>query len=160
MSDAALIWNDFGADINIVNGDMMKDGGLASAVFISVFTDARSPSVTLLPLGENELKGWWGDLDQDITTGSLLWLVQREKALPEVAAQAREYIKDSLEWLVDDNIASIVAIDSQIIKPQSLQIIIKIHRGSSKEFAYLWEAVKEYESMAIQNTTILIQFIQ
>ena len=64
MSDAALVWFPFGADININNGDLSADNGLATAVMISLFTDARAPDLTLLPAGENDVRGWWGDIEE------------------------------------------------------------------------------------------------
>ena len=60
MSDAALNWYDYGADIKVENGDIVPDNGLATSVLISLFTDARAPSPDALPPGESSLRGWWG----------------------------------------------------------------------------------------------------
>jgi len=159
MSDAALVWFPFGADINISNGDLSADNGLATAVMISLFTDARVPYLTLLPAGEEELRGWWGDIDT-FKTGSLLWLINREKTLPEVATRAREACDDALKWLLDDEIAGKVEVTAQIIKPIGLEIIIKIYRGSSRRYSYLWDAIVNYESITVQNTGISIEFLE
>lgn len=159
MTDAALNWNDFGADINIENGDIAADNGLATAVLISLFTDARAPTVKLLPPGETELRGWWGDITED-KTGSLLWLIDREKVLPETAERAREYCDNCLRWLREDDIAENVTIDAQLVRPFGLQIKIAIERGSALRYSYLWDAVKEYVGVTVQNTSIQLQFIE
>lgn len=160
MSDAALNWYDFGADISIENGDLAADEGLATGVLISLFTDARAPSESLLPPGEKSLRGWWGDLDETEKTGSLLWLINREKTISEVATRAREYCEDCLSWIVEEQIAEKVIIETLIIKPQSLQIKILIERGAAKKYSYLWDGVKEYAGVTIQNTSIKLQFIE
>lgn len=159
MSDAALFWYNFGADIQVVNGDLFPDNGLASAVLISLFTDARAPDEKLLPDGEVSLRGWWGDLDNRETTGSLLWLIHREKTVPDVAARAREYCTEALQWLKDEEIAESYTVETQLVKPQSLQIKIKIKRGAARRYSYLWDAVKEYPAVAVQNTSVQIEFI-
>ena len=158
MSDGALLWFDFGADIAIENGDLVPDNGLANAVLISLFTDARALGTSELPQGETSLRGWWGDLSQRVT-GSLLWLIQREKVLPEVAARAKEYCQRSLAWMIQDKIAESVTIDARLIRPFGLQLKIKITRGDSKQYAYLWDEVAEYLETTIQNTSIKLEFV-
>lgn len=160
MSDAALQWSDFGADIAIDNGDIVSDNGLATSVLISLFTDARSPSEKLLPAGEDSLRGWWGDFDSDETTGSLLWLISREKTLPETAERAREYCVAALRWLIEEDIAESYTVEATLVKPFSIQIKIAILRGDAKRYSYLWEAVAEYAGATVQNTSIKIQFIE
>ena len=159
MSDAALVWFPFGADININNGDLSADNGLATAVMISLFTDARAPDLTLLPAGENDVRGWWGDIEE-FKTGSLLWLIQREKTLPEVATRAREACLTALAWLEADKIAQKVEVSAAIVKPIGLDISIKIYRGESRRYSYLWDAIKNYESVTVQNTGISIEFLE
>jgi len=161
MSDAQLLWYDFGADVKIDNGDLLHDGGLASAVLISLFTDARAPVPEQLPDGETSMRGWWGDLPEIDTmkTGSLLWLIQREKVVPEVAQRAKEYAETALEWMVRDEIAGSVTVESQLVRPFGLQLSITIARGTSKQYSYLWEAVAQYSEMKVQNTSIKLNFV-
>lgn len=159
MSDAALVWFPFGADINISNGDLSPDNGLATAVMISLFTDARAPDLTLLPAGEDDLRGWWGDI-ADFKTGSLLWLIGREKVLPEVAARAREYCVNALEWIKDEEIADKIEITASLVRPMGLEIIIKIYRGNARRYGYLWDAIVNYDSITVQNVGISIEFLE
>lgn len=161
MSDAALIWNDFGADVKVENGDLVSDEGLASAVLVSLFTDARSPSEALLPAGEVGKRGWWGDISaSDRKTGSLLWLINREKTTNETAARAREYALEALQWLKDDDIAENVEVVATLVKPFALQLKITITRGKARRYSYLWDAVALYAGATVQNTSIQLQFIE
>lgn len=161
MSDAQLLWYDFGADVKIENGDLVQDGGLASAVLISLFTDARAPTPEQLPAGEPSMRGWWGDVAEidTLKTGSLLWLIQREKVVPEVAQRAKEYAEQALQWMIDEQIAQKVVVDSQLVRPFGLQLSITISRGTSKQYSYLWEAVAQYSEMKVQNTSIKLNFV-
>lgn len=159
MSDAALVWFPFGADININNGDLSPDNGLATAVMISLFTDARAPDLTLLPPGETELRGWWGDIDT-FKTGSLLWLFSREKTLPGVAVDVKDACLQALEWIKDEEIAEKVEVFAEIVKPIGLNVIIKIYRGNAKRYSYLWDAIQNYDSITVQNTGISIEFLE
>lgn len=155
MSDAQLIWNDFGADISLANGDIVPDNGLATSVLISLFTDGRATDEKLLPNGEEDKKGWWGG-----TVGSLLWLINREKLTQEMATRAREYCIKALLWLKEEEIAEKYSVETLIVKPVGLQIIIKIERGNAKRFSYLWAAVAEYGETVVNNTSIRIEFIE
>lgn len=159
MVDIALNWNDDGADIVIENGDILSDNGLATAVMISLFSDARAPESEVLPDGETSRRGWWGDYI-GTTTGSLLWLSEREKTLPSTAAKKKRYCEDALKWLLDKNIAQKVEVTATIIKPQAVQIKINIYRGTSKDYSYLWEAMENYDSVSISNENISVEFIE
>lgn len=158
MSDAAFTCNDYGADVVVENGDLRADDGLATAVLIALFTDARAPSYDVLPAGVSSLRGWWGDSDAEEETGSLLWLVSREKMLPETAEKVREWATDALRWLVDEEIAESYNVQTQLIKLYYLQITIKINRGNAQRYDYLWDAVRKYTEETIQSTTIKIIF--
>lgn len=159
MADAALSWFDYGGDIVLAAGDLVPDEGLASAVLISLFTDARAPQLSELPQGETSLRGWWGDLGQRIT-GSLLWLIQREKTLPEVALRAQEYAETALAWMIADGVAESVTVVATLVRPFGLQLRITIARGAAKQYSHLWDAVAEYTETKVQNTSIKLQFIQ
>lgn len=159
MSDAVLEWHDYGADVSIQGGDLVADDGLATPVLVSLFTDARAPSFDVLPDEDSSLRGWWGDFDQDDNTGSLLWLISREKLLPEVAERAREYCVDALRWLTDEDIAESYDVDVQLIKPEYMQIKIRIHRGGAVRYDYLWDAIEDYATQRIQRTSIEIEFL-
>ena len=64
MSDIALVIKDNCFDINVKNGDLESDGGLQTAVTISLFTERRVTDEQLPDLAESK-KGW---VDRDWET--------------------------------------------------------------------------------------------
>jgi len=120
LQEIAIAWNseEFEGDLNYVNGDLALEQGLYSAVLISLFTDARAADDDILPnILDDNRRGWWGDLVNPLVKndkiGSRLWLLERSKTLPEVLVQAKEYIKESLQWLVEDGLASKIEVETE-----------------------------------------------
>lgn len=109
MTDIALQpIDDAGAlDAILFAGDLISDDSLRTAVLISLFTDAEVPEA------EGDRRGWWADglsaIDGD-RIGSRLWLLDRSKATPEVASQANDYVRQALQWLIDDGVARSVTV--------------------------------------------------
>lgn len=77
-------------------GDLDRDpaDGLANAVYLRVMT----------PLGS-----WWAD----VTLGSRLHELQREKDVPRVQRLARQYIEQALQSLLDDGRVSSITVATQ-----------------------------------------------
>ena len=144
MSDIALEWQTAHADTAVRNGDIVTDAGLETTVIISLFTDRRADPDDDLPDGETDPRGWWGDIVDDVMTGSRLWLLSREKQLPLVRQRAEQYCREALQWLIDDGIASTVTVFGSWLRRGVLALDIDIQRpGRDAEnfrFAYNWEA--------------------
>ncbi len=101
------------ADIAVADGLLQLDGGLRTAVLISLFTDARADDADLLPTAGDDRRGWWADtfaLAEGDRTGSRLWLLSREKATNKTLERARGYSRDALTWLMEDGIASSIEV--------------------------------------------------
>jgi phage gp46-like protein len=142
MSDVKLIWNRAAqsADIAIVNGDLVTDDTLETAVIISLFSNRRADDDDVLPdfvnaqmPGSGDRRGWWGDhyapeLLAAIVAGigvtpqptdrwgSRLWLLRREKDLASVLARAKEYAQEALQWLLDNDVASAVNVTASSLQ--------------------------------------------
>lgn len=104
-------------DLALAGAGMAVDPGLETAVALSLFSDARALPDDLLPAGEADPRGWWGDMapPTEIAAegdrfGSRLWLLAREKQTQETLNRAREYAGEALAWLIDDGIASRVTV--------------------------------------------------
>jgi len=110
VSDIALFWDDTAqaADFAIEENDLATDAGLKTAVMLSLFTDRQAEEGDVLPAGETDRRGWWGDafptVDDD-KIGSRLWLLDRSTETPAVRALAEEYAHESLKWLLDDKVS-------------------------------------------------------
>ena len=102
-----------GADIAWSDGGLQMDGGLATAILISLLTDALADEGDLLPTADTDRRGWWGDTYAELPgdrIGSRLWLLSRAKQTPQTLELARGYARDALAWLIEDGIAAAVQV--------------------------------------------------
>jgi phage gp46-like protein len=114
--------------------DVSLDAGLSTAVYISLFTDARASVEE--GAEATDLRGWWGD---DFGAfGSKLWLLTRGKVTDEAIAFARVSAEEALAWLVDGGIArSVSAIVTRIgLYAISISISIVRPEGTNSTFRY------------------------
>jgi phage gp46-like protein len=112
--DTDLMKGDFAFDP--VVQDFEKDGGLETAVMISLFTDRRSQDDDILPdPNSNDRRGWWGDLIKPYSEGdqigSRLWLLNREKTSISTLQRAKQYVEESIQWLIDDGYAEKIEVE-------------------------------------------------
>lgn len=141
MTDLALrITEDGTLDLEVCCNDLATTDGLETAVAISLFTDARAPDDAELPAGADR-GGCWMDSYPDIegdVTGSLLWLLTREKQTTEVLQRAERYARTALQWLLDDRVASAVTIAASypLVGVLALAIEITDARGTPRRFAF------------------------
>ena len=123
MTDIALQFDPhtLTCDLALGGGDLVLDDGMTTAVIISLFSDARAESGDVIPDGTDNPRGWWADKATPLMAangyrlGSKLWLLAREKQLPETKARAEAYARAALQWLIDDGFA--VAIDVAVWFP-------------------------------------------
>lgn len=158
MKDIAITWDatamegviSFDTAIN----DLTTDEGLTTAVFISLFTDARAEDDDPIPDerdGVKDLRGWWADSTSEKegdSVGSRLWLLERSKVTQEVLEQAKLYAAEALQWMVDEGIASKVETSAEVGGPNEdrLYIGVVIYRASGESISFkfdsAWEAMK------------------
>jgi len=145
VTDIRLEMTQNGGDLVLAGFDLDRDDGLESAVIVSLFTDARCLPEQLTDETENP-RGFWGDTfstDDGDQTGSLLWLLRREKRVNRVLNQARDYCEQSLAWMVRDKIARKVTVTTEYLSSGVMLIRIEIYRptGDSVDFRfdYAWE---------------------
>ena len=124
------------------NSDLVfeTDDWLASAVWMSLFTDAIAQQDDVIPNGEQDKRGWWGDTYAQRPIGSRLWLLGREKQLPETARRAEEYAQEALAWLVDDEVAKSVSVSATWVRRGQLLLESEIlkHDGSRHRYQHIW----------------------
>jgi len=133
-------------DIDYSNGDLVIDKTMLTALLISLLTDRRANDDDVL-LNEEDKKGWWGDLLEEggSKIGSRLWLL-KGKTDQQSLNQAKEYIKESIQWFVDDGIwQSFTVLTEKSGDPynQRLNFQIDAHYSNgqlvSYKFKNLWE---------------------
>lgn len=133
------------ADLVLASGQMDTDTGLQTAVFLSLFTDARAQDDDELPGGSTDRRGWFGDSFADTAGdrfGSRLWLLYREKQTDQVLERARGYARESLQWLIDDGVASSVDVAASWLRAGVLLLEVAILRAEGGpvqfRFEYFW----------------------
>lgn len=147
--DIKLIWNDEykEGDIQFTDGDLVREEGLETAVLLSLFLDRRAREDDKIddPL---DPRGWWADqLEDDDQIGSRLWLLERASTTSNNIKLAGEYIKEALQWMIDDGVAKKIEVVTERIGSIQRPILafqIKIHKvdGTDETFKYSapWEA--------------------
>jgi phage gp46-like protein len=133
------------ADFALVRGALQADSDLQTAVLISLFTDRLAEPDDVLPEAEAPRRGWWGDAlaARDGSgvgrIGSRLWLLSREKMLPETINRAREYTQEALAWLVTQGVARRVTVQAQVAGAGVLGLGIEIERNQGPAVRYRFE---------------------
>ena len=127
-------------DISFENGDFKKLKGFDTAIFISLFTDARA-SDTQIERPENR-RGWIGNLGNPVELGSLIWLYEQARLFTPTVNGVIDETKKALQWLIDFNYA--VAVTVVVRRPvrDTLAVDITItHSDASVETLRLslWE---------------------
>lgn len=150
MSDIRAFFVDMehGVDWLLSDGLLSQDDGLETAVILSLFSDALAGSDEVLPLGQSDRRGWWGDLladeDDNDRFGSLLWLLQARKQLSSVLVEAKQIMEQALSWLVDDGIAASVDVETFIPRSEVLGALVRIYRPDGAvlpmRFEMLWSS--------------------
>lgn len=116
---------------------------LTRAVVISLFTwrRAKPDDETDMPMG------WWGDtwpVAQNDRYGSRLWLLQRKKLTNQTALEARTYIREALQWMIEDGLVSRIELIIQRTGINELGNSITLWRNGEPttiSFDDLWSAI-------------------
>lgn len=117
---------------------------LYRALIISLFTWRRKNTSD-----ESEHPyGWWGDSYTSIANdkiGSRLYLLARSKLTNQTANFAKIYIKEAVQWMIDDGIASRIDVSVMRTDLTVLVATINIYKtdGSNEEFRFdnLWSDI-------------------
>jgi phage gp46-like protein len=149
MSDIALQWSEIehAADVAIELNDLVQDGGLETAVMLSLFTDRQAEVGDVLPDGETDRRGWWADAAPVVEgdrIGSRLWLLAREVESQAVLDRAVTYAREALQWLLDDKVAERVEVTAEIPRRGMLGLVVEIFRPQQDvvryRFRHVWTA--------------------
>lgn len=142
---ARVVWKDAeGIDIEITNGAVQQDDGLASLVYLSLFTDARANDSDEIPDGTTDRRGWPGDSYVATEWGSRLWLLDREKLTNEVRRRAVDYATEALNKLKAAGYIKAVSVVGTIPKLNTLVLNITLTKPDGSTLTLTiskrWEA--------------------
>lgn len=126
-------------DLRVENGGLAVDHEIKTAVLRSLFTDRRAEDDDVLPDPLGGARGWWGDAFLPSPMGSRLWLLGREKILPETLTRARDYAREALQWLVEAGVARSIEVDVLRVELDRLALVVAINRNGSPPARYRFE---------------------
>jgi phage gp46-like protein len=142
--DIELTQDTFGNfDVTLENGDLKGENGFDTAIWVSLFTDARAPE-SKVTIPENR-RGWIGNLVSPVENrelGGLLWLAEQRRLTQDTLNEIIDYARKSLQWFVEDEIAVNIEVTGVIVPKQGirLQIDIEAPSGNTKtHYVPLWE---------------------
>lgn len=144
MSDISSFWDieRLVAEWREGRGDLINGDDLQTAIIISLFTDrvARADDNT----DSDDRRGWWGDSGEEMSIGSRLWLLRRQKLTTAVAQKAEDYAREALQWLISDGVVSSVEAATQIVYPRRLNMVLRYRKPDSDDsakmqFFWVWE---------------------
>ncbi len=121
--------------ILVEDNDLSRDAGLETAVTVSLFTDKRANLEDSLPDGTGDLRGWWGDTDQNNLIGSHLWLLSRSKVENSTLSQAEGYVREALKWMIDDGVAEQIDVTAVRLDTYAIGFEVKITKPKSPKNA-------------------------
>ena len=115
--DLLLTMTEDGADIAVIAGQPAMDGGLSTAVLLSLWT----------------LPGWWGDALTDDPAekgGCELETALQGTLSVQTMLDAEEAVRKALAWMVTAGIAARVTVAGQIPRADVLYLTITIDEPS------------------------------
>lgn len=144
MTDFSFeIKDNYEIDLEIENGEFVKDNTLQSRIMISLFTDARCDTHEL-PAFQNSKRGYWGDCLFGEETGSKLWLLDQTKANTETLNRAKSYATEALSWIVEDGLADDLNVEASFDLNKRLSLRIQITKDKQEKEALFIENMWEF----------------
>lgn len=119
-------------DIEVEGRDLRGDDTLHTAVLISLLTDAERQDVE----ATGQQAGWWGDAyarPEGDRTGSLLYLMSREKMTPQARVLYRDRALAALEWLKEDSEADAVEVEALREARSAVSLVVEISASGQRE---------------------------
>ena len=126
------------ADIEVSGAELLRDPGFETAVLISLCSNARAAEDDPLPDSTDTRSGWWGSEVLDLEIGSRLWLLGRSKLTDETFSRAEEYIKEALQWMIEEGAADeiLCTVEKDTTQLNRLKFTVMIVRKDNKNIFF------------------------
>lgn len=134
----------------VINGQAaevspLRTQPLVRAVLISLFTWRRANDDDDVPGPDRQ--GWWADAYAPVQgdrIGSRLWLLGRSTLSNRTPAQAEVYVREALQWLVDDGVGQAIEVTARRVGVDRLDLSMTITRGEGEPLALRFDNVWEF----------------
>lgn len=142
--DIRIIWDNelTVGDIRFLDGDLVRENALTTAVLMSLFTDRFDSNEENRE--DDEKRGWWGDnlSEEGDVIGSRLWLLERAKATTDTVVLVKAYILEALQWMIDDELAVSIEVTAERHgnpNGDRLFVLVVIRKQSGAAEALKWD---------------------
>ena len=129
---------DFSLD---ASGDILTEDFFDTAILMSLFCERRAIA-SEMPASHLR-RGWIGnESTPGFEIGSKVWLYEQARLTRATLNGINSVIKESLQWMIDDNIALEVTVSSTLSRNNSIAVEVTITRPNSKvekRHFELWE---------------------
>lgn len=127
MADLTLVWDPdaFSADFALGPTDILTGNDLQTSIIVSLFTDP----------------GWWANAFEADDWGCRLIELRRAKHTNATLLAARDYCRIALQWLIDDEVASAVDVQTSW-QGSTLVIAINLTQATGvTHFSFVWDQI-------------------
>jgi phage gp46-like protein len=130
-------------DIQIDGADFASAEGFETAIPTSYFTDARAPAVQVQEAQDR--RGWAGNIltiDIERELGGLLWILEQSRITEDTLNLAKSFAQESLQWMLDDNIARQVTVKVEQTGNREIRIFTDITTidNTVQRYVTLWRS--------------------
>lgn len=137
--DAALV-NKYGYFyLHLDGADLAGEVGLRTAVILSLFTDRLALPTDVIPDGSSDRRGHWSDSylpERGDLEGSRLWLLDREKIVPEVLRRAEDYTREAIAWMVRDGVVKHASATAWTTGKEDLNVQARLVKPDGEEITF------------------------
>lgn len=149
ITDIRTVWDVQNArgDWQMSGADLLYGDDLATAVYISFFSDRVAADDDIIPDGTDDPRGWWGDEGEDFPIGSRLWLLERSKLTPDIALKAQDYGTEALQWMITDGVVAKVDVAARVVAtvPGRLVMAVILYKTDGTRvalnFVWVWNGI-------------------
>jgi phage gp46-like protein len=153
--DFALVWSDGAADMLLAGDDLASDAGLSTAALLSLVTDRRAEDDDVLPSGDGDRRGWWGDEFAEVEgdrIGSRLWLLDRSAMRGDLIRRGEELVREALVWMLEDRVVERIDVAVET-GAKELLFAIALHRPGKDpvafRYAHVWDSMASFAEGAL-----------
>lgn len=121
-------------NLNAITAPISSKEGMTHAVLQSIYNQGQSTQNDRARMDNTERGGSWNQELLEIV-GSRDWTLKREKLTEQTLSLAKRFYQESLQWLVNDNYASDVAVTVWQAAPNQMgrKVVITLVDGEKFE---------------------------